>query len=466
MAQVDEPLVDAVMKIPDWEYRSAMPGSHWPAIPGAQDAQLLALLFQLERSQWLEPDRLHALQFQQLEGQLRHAYATVPYYRERWAAYYDPDAPLTPERFSRIPLLKRSELQAHFDTLKSADIPVTHGPVRESRTSGSSGMPVRVLKSGIAQLLWQAVVLREHQWHGRDLSGKLASIRQGVVEGEAEGWGPATDVIAAGGRSATLPINTDVDSQLLWLERQQAHYLLTYPSNLAELIKSSHARGIRLSTLREVRTLGEILPLETRELCRKTWGVPVTDAYSSQETGYIALQCPLHEHYHVQSECVLLEILDDQGRPCAPGETGRVVVTPLHNFAMPLVRYEIGDFAESGANCDCGRGLPVLNRVVGRARNMLVLANGARYWPAFGSASLAGIAPILQQQLVQTSFDRLELRLVTARPLTPAEEERMRQHVQARLPAPFEINFSYCDAIARSTGGKYEDFISLVTAPP
>ena len=448
------------------QIHSSVAGIVWPGLPASTGTKLLALQFQLERTQWLPPERLRELQFRQLDALLRHAYGTAPYYRERWRGLYDPGEPLTPERFFRLPLLKRADLQANFHSLRCATVPATHGSVTESRTSGSTGTPVRVLKTEFVELMWQAVLLREHLWFRRDLSGKLASIRQGVTEGEADGWGPATDTVTRTGRSATLSIRADVDTQLRWLERQQADYLMTYPSNLVELIRSSLARGIRLATLREVRTFGEILPPETRESCRRAWGVPVTDAYSSQEVGYIALQCPLHEHYHVQSECVLVEILDDQGRACTPGETGRVVVTSLHNFALPLVRYEIGDYADAGLPCDCGRGLPVLGRVAGRVRNILVLENGARYWPAFGSASLSNIAPILQQQLVQKSFNTIEARLVTARPLTSEEEERLRRHVQARLPVPFEIRFSYSGAIGRSAGGKYEDFVSEVAAPP
>lgn len=192
--------------------------------------------------------------------------------------------------------------------------------------------------------------------------------------------------------------------------------------------------------------------------------MPVTDTYSTQEVGYIALQCPLHEHYHVQSECVLMEALNDEGLACAPGATGRVVITSLHNFAMPLVRYDIGDYAEVGMPCDCRRGLPVLRRVAGRVRNMLVLANGARYWPGLNLGSLAGGAPVLQHQLVQKSFDTIEVRLVTARPLTLEEEQHMRQHLLARLPVPFEINFNYCDAISRGAGGKFEECISEMAA--
>ena len=81
--------------------------------------------------------------------------------------------------------------------------------------------------------------------------------------------------------------------------------------------------------------------------------------YSCEEAGYIALQCPQAEHYHCQSESVLVEVLDDEGRPCTPGQVGKVVLTALHNFAMPLIRYENQDYAEVGPPCACGRGLPV-----------------------------------------------------------------------------------------------------------
>ena len=134
---------------------------------------------------------------------------------------------------------------------------------------------------------------------------------------------------------------------------------------------------MRLPGLREVRTLGEASTPDLRALCREAWGVPLVDVYSAEEVGYIALQCPEHEHYHVQAESVLVEILDERGAPAPPGETGRVVVTDLHNFAMPLVRYEIGDYAEVGEPCACGRGLPVLRRIVGRVRNMLRDARAA-----------------------------------------------------------------------------------------
>jgi phenylacetate-CoA ligase len=107
-------------------------------------------------------------------------------------------------------------------------------------------------------------------------------------------------------------------------------------------------RGINLPGLKQLRTFGEVLSDETRELCQRAWQVGIADLYSSEEAGSIAVQCE-HGAYHLQSENLLVEIIDDHGAACLPGEIGRVLITTLHNFAMPLIRYEIGDYAECGA---------------------------------------------------------------------------------------------------------------------
>ena len=439
-----------------------MPTIVWPAFPAAEPAAALGLLFQMESAQWLPPERIRENQLLQAEKLLQHAYATVPYYRERWREAYDPSHPLTAERFTAIPILARQDLQDHFDALKTSALPAGHGGIGEVHSSGSTGTSVRVLKTQVDSFLWNVLTLRDHLWHQRDVQGKLVAIRHGIPEGEFDDWGPATRGIVATGRSAVLGVRADVRAQLRWLEQQQPTYLTTYPSNAAELARISLEEGIRFPSLREVRTVGELLASDVRELCRTAWEVPTTDIYSSEETGYLALQCPQNEHYHVQCESVLLEILDNQGAPCPPGQVGRVVVTVLHNFAMPLVRYDLGDFAEVGWPCPCGRGLPVLSRVIGRVRNMLVTASGERYWPAFGARSFDKIAPIRQHQFVQKTFDLIEARLVAAAPLTSEQENALRHHMESRLPPGIRVSIVYRDQIPRSAGGKFEDFISEV----
>ena len=192
--------------------------------------------------------------------------------------------------------------------------------------------------------------------------------------------------------------------------------------------------------------------------------MPVVDTYSSQELGNIALQCPEHEHYHVQSESVLVEVLDERGKPCAPGETGRLVLTSLHNFALPLVRYEIGDYAEAGPACRCGRGLPTLARVLGRKRNMLTLPDGARRWPLTGFMAFRAIAPVRRYQFVQLDRGTIEARFVVDRPLRGEEEERLAEAIRGALGHPFDLQFTYLDAFPPHPGGKFEDFVSRVEA--
>jgi len=173
-------------------------------------------------------------------------------------------------------------------------------------------------------------------------------------------WGRSPGGLFRTGPAVGVNILTPIDQQAEWLARQNPDYLQTHPTVAHRLAEHCQANAIRLPKLKQVETISEILRQGTREAVRAAWGVPVVDMYSTREAGYLALQCPDHEHYHVQAESALVEVLNAAGHPCRAGETGRVYVTPLHNFAMPLIRYDIGDFAEVGPPCPCGRGLPVL----------------------------------------------------------------------------------------------------------
>ena len=443
-----------------WEFLSATPGTEWPALPDSGACAALALLLQLEASERAPAEILGKERGRQLAVLARYAWQAVPYYREAWTGHYDPAVPLSRERFHALPLLSRSSLRERYPALKSRAMPAEHGEAVETRSSGSTGAPVRVMATGATRLFWEAITLRDHAWHRRDLRGNLAVIRRGVSPGLAPSWGKATAGLVRTGEAAMLDVEGDVSSQLDWLERQAPAYLLTYPSLAAELAKESLARGRRLAGLLEVRTLGESLGPDVRALCREAWGVPLADTYSAEEVGYIALQCPGQEHYHVQAESLLVEILDERGAACAPGQIGRVVVTDLHNFATPLIRYEIGDYAEVGEPCSCGRSLPVLRRILGRTRNMLVTRDGKRFWPAFGSRGLMEIGGIRQHQFAQTALDAVEARLVVGAPLRAEKEERLRLHVLSRLPPGFSLTIAYRESIPRRAGGKYEEFVS------
>jgi phenylacetate-CoA ligase len=445
---------------------STPPGIAWPAIHPSPDASLLALLLQLEQTQWWEPARLRESQLLQLRMLLRHCYAQSPFHRERMRALdFDPYADFGWDDFSALPRLTRAELQQNGESLDCRHALTGHGECLPGTSSGSTGMPVRFFSTAVTRLMWSAMTLRDHLWQRRDLSLKLASIGDFEREINLPNWGhPAAGVMLTG-PAAVISIEENAALQVEWLQRQQPGYILTYPTNLDALLRHCSEHGIRFAGLREVRTIAETLPPHLRDFCREVWGVPLTDTYSSREAGYIALQCPEQTHYHVQSENVIVEVLDDNGSACGPGKTGKVVLTVLNNFATPLVRYEIGDIAVLGEICACGRGLPVLERVAGRVRNLLTLPNGEQRFPDFGEAFYGDIVPVRQFQVVQKTPQRLELHAVVERKPTAAEETAIKRRLNRQLRHKFEIDLVIREAIPRGPGGKYEEFRSEVALP-
>ncbi len=441
----------------------------WPPIPEPRSAVIISVVNELEKAQWWTLEDIRAQQFRQLQSVLMHAYETVPFYRKRLddLGFNPKEAQITPDFWQGIPLLSRQEIQEN--SLLSSQVPVEHGKTFELRTSGSTGQPVIVNGTALTSFFWRVFTVREHLWSKRDLSGKLAAIRSTKgknipLEGKTfQSWGSPTDSIYRTGQSAMLPISTDISKQLQWLQQQNPDFLITYPSNLAALATRSHDLGIDLPNLCQVRTFGGMISDDLRKQCKDVWNANLVDMYSSNEFGYIALQCPEQEHYHIQAENVFVEILDDDGQQCKPGETGKIVISSLHNFATPLIRYDIRDYAEVGYPCPCGRGLPVLSRIVGRERNMLVMPSGEKRWPQFKSYEYAQIAPISQFQYIQKSLEEIEVRLVPKRKITQDEERELSKAIRGHLGGDFTMVFRYFkNEIPQGANGKIEEFTSCV----
>jgi phenylacetate-CoA ligase len=260
-----------------------------------------------------------------------------------------------------------------------------------------------------------------------------------------------------------LNVSASIPEQAKWLLKENPDYLVSYPSNLAALAEFCIKEQIKVSNLKEIATMGELLSDEQRNICREAFGLEIIDTYSAEEIGYIAMQCPSSNHYHVQSENVLLEVLNEDGQPCKAGEIGRVVLTTLHNFAKPLIRYAIGDYAEVGQSCSCGRGLPVLTKVSGRSRNMFTRPNGEKFWPSiprYADEIYASMPAKRQSQYVQKRLDWIEVSIVTDNRYSPEVEAAVSAALQKQFEYPYRITFSYLLNFANSKNGKFEEFLS------
>ncbi|MBS0655195.1 MAG: phenylacetate--CoA ligase family protein, partial [Verrucomicrobia bacterium] len=370
----------------------------------------------------------------------------------------------TAEGFLRLPPLSRRMLQAAGDTFYCSVVPQNHGAVYTTQTSGSTGEPVVVRKTGLNQLNWFAANLQDHLWHKRDFSKRLCVIRPQVTAyTHQKSWGPPAHLLYKTGDSLALPITTDIGQLAQWIDEFAPDNLLIYPNMLKALTEHCLTHAISFTELQHIRTIGETLSTENRLAASTAFTAKVEDLYSSQEVGVIAIECPLSGLYHVSVENLIVEVVRENGTACAPSETGRVVITDLHNFATPLIRYDIGDYAEVGEACPCGRGSLTLKKIGGRERNLIVMPDGKRHWPLTGFTSFREIAPIQQYQLIQQQLETIEVRLVAARALTGAEEAKLRTTIQKALGYPFQLCFTYFDTrIPVAANGKFEEFICRV----
>ena len=449
----------------------------WPAMYGGRAAELMSLQRQFDETQYWPAERLLSAQYAQLTKLVEHTARTVPFYAERLRrAGVKPGKPVTEAAWLRLPVLTRKELQDQGEKLASRALPPAFGPTDVVASGGSSGVPVRVRKSALDAVLWEAVTIRDEVWHRELFDGLIARLRgvpagltreqdaaarseQGVILPD---WGRPANLIWRTGKIAAIDPKHPVEVLTAFLLRHQPAYLFTFPSHLRLLIAHFRKSPRKLTSLRAAWVSSETVDDGLREACREVFGCRIVENYTSGETGYIALQCPQCAKLHVQSEVALVEVIDDEGRACKPGEIGRVVVTPLHNFAMPLLRYEIGDEAEVGEPCACGRGLPVLSRIVGRTQDYFVLRSGERRRVDFSHYRLSAIPAVMEFQLEQIDHDNLELKLVVARELTPEERERIDTVLKEAASGLFETKVTFHDALERTEAGKLRAFVSRV----
>jgi phenylacetate-CoA ligase len=322
---------------------------------------------------------------------------------------------------------------------------------------------VRFLGTLMTAFFWQAFMLREHLWHRRDFTAKMLVMRVEKEPMRLENWfGDVGAQVFRTGPCVVLPAKWTFARQLDRILEEQPEYVLGYASNVLGVLREADHRGVKLPWLRELRSFGEAVSQDMRDYVRTRWQIPFSDTYSARETGYLALQCPGHDVYHVQSESALVEVIGDDGTPCRTGEVGRVVITPLHNFGMPLLRYDIGDYAEVAPDCACGRRLPVLRRIQGRMRNTLRMPDGGRRWPTIGTQTLLDIAPIRRFKVVQKTLQDIEVRLIVERPLSTAEIDNLRAHLTGQFGHPFNWRFVFLDEFPPQPGDKFEDFVSEV----
>lgn len=445
------------------------PGIDWPKVLSGQTASLFTALYDLSRIERLSSDRLEQLQDAQLERLLKHAATQVPYYQDclRRAGFRAGKTKVG-EIWKAIPVLTRADIQDQGPRLRAKSYPKSHGALRERSTSGSTSRPVRIVTTELTDFFWMCANMRDRMWHDVDLGGTLVLLTDGAAKMggrpvvELASWSLPAPALRKSGKQFKINPALRVGDQVREIRKLSPAYIQTRPSQLNLLVKECQAAGTRFDGLRAIFCLSEVVPDTLRQACHDVLGATLVECYSCAEMGYLALQCPDTGKLHVQSETVRVEVLRADNALCAIGEIGRVVVTSLHNYAMPLIRYELGDEAEVGAACACGRGLPVIEKIVGRTQDYLILPSGDPIRANTYHNRIAAMPAILEFQIVQRSTSLLEIRLVVDKPLEESETQRLTSLLRHQGHHVFDVEITYRDSIERTESGKLRSFICEV----
>ena len=256
------------------------------------------------------------------------------------------------------------------------EFPPEAGKAIRDRTTGSSGSAFHFLRSEAALIADAANSLRVFRDHRFDPEARFADIRSdlsGMARYPDGALRPSWSHGDGAGDYAILDINTPLEQQIEWLSRMRPSIIFTWPSNLRALALEMESRGERLP-VHALATSAESSTAGLRADCERVFGAVPVDIFGAREIGIIAWRCHAGLNYHLAAESALIEIIRDDGEPARPGETGRLVATPFYNLHTPFIRYETGDYLTLASEpCGCGRSLPSISRICGRARSRLRL---------------------------------------------------------------------------------------------
>jgi phenylacetate-CoA ligase len=412
----------------------------------------MAELARLTRSQWLSAAALRSMQADRTRAIVHHAYSTVPYYRRRWR-----DAGVGPDsEFSSLPILLKSDVRSAGDQLlsESAD----RSTLRTSKTGGSTGTALRLWFDFQCQQSRNAAAMRSDGWAGWRPGKWTACL-----------WGSPVLPRTLRGRARNLlrdrlyyldTMRLDEDSIRRFLDvanRRKHSILFGHAHSLYVLATFLASRAEPIPSFDGIISTSMSLLAGERATIESVFNKPVQDRYGCEEVGLIASQCSHHGAMHVNSDHVLVEILRDDGTPAAQGEVGRIVVTDLINRAMPLIRYEVGDLATaSDSTCPCGRGLPVIERVVGRTADCFQRRDGSRIAGiSLVERTLTAVPGLAQLQLIQHGLSSVEARAVVGGDVGSSLDQMLKEKIDEAFGYDVDLNLTVVDALTPEPNGKY-----------
>lgn len=420
----------------------------------------------MRRRAYWGPHKLQEYQNTRLKRIVRYAYDKVPFYNRLFREYgVYPNDIKTKADLKKLPIISKRELRQNKQEIISKDFNIRN--LRTMSTSGSTGEPLFVFLSENEIEFRKAKHLRANTALGQKawdrwvtLTGPQHFAKTTRLQRLIPLYTPVT-----------ISVFDDFDTQISKLKAIKPKVIEGYSSSLLLLAKEIEKRGLQTINPDHVIGGAELSDEYSRKYVEKVFGVAFYDQYSSVEFERMAWQCKEKNMYHIDSDALIMEFLDKNGEEVSAGESGEIVCTSLFNYAMPLIRYKIGDVAvPSDETCGCGRNLPLMRMVEGRKDHLIVLANGQVLTPRAFTVAMHEFQyyPNIEQfRVVQKKLNLFELSLKLK---DKGLEKVIRRELTSHLKKIFsthnlEFHIRFVEDIPLDKNGKLTIVFSEVQKP-
>lgn len=397
------------------------------------------------------------LQSKRLRALVRSAYDHVPFYRRIFQdAKINPDDIQSASDLRHLPIITKPMLKAVPTREKLANN-LSSKALEVHKTSGSTGVPLTVYYRYEDARRLGTIGLRGYFENGL---GPL-DIHARIIQ--PYDFARKTFLAHIFFRKHDFSVFDDIETVAGVLADLKPDILEAYASTLWQLVHTLKKIGVHDLCPRIVFSSAEVLDPSTRKLIDSFFGVSTIDTYGSHETWSIAWECNQHAGYHINADSVIVEFIRN-GERVAAGERGKIVVTNLFSFAMPLIRYELGDIGiPSNEMCPCGRQLPLMRLIEGKVMDFIVLPSGQLVSPHAIKKAFTMRPQIKTFEVLQK--DRYNLRVQIVRDNSYSETIEESLHTELSKVTRNELNIAICyaDKIAIPSSGKYKVVESRVT---
>lgn len=396
-----------------------------------------------------------------------HAYKNVPYYTKvLHEAGIVHNNKVNLSKFSEIPILTKEILRSELSSLTSKDCLQRKWYYNSS--GGSTGEPVRFIQDD-AYLKWGKAAL--YYWYRDILNVDEPRARKAIL------WGSERDIFQGGigtkGKISNWLKNTLFLNSFRMTDENMRDYIQRinefkpliirgYVSSLIELCRYARVNGLKIHTPGMVVSSAEVLREDDRHLIEETLSAHVYNFYGSREVNTIAGECS-EGLLHVFSFHSHVEIVKGNGQPAREGEEGKVIITNLHNYSMPFIRYEIGDMAVRGPEkCKCGNLLPTIRNITGRITHHFITRNGTAIYGEYFTHLFYGKDFVKAFQVIQENYDIVKILMVLNKKMTDENRCEVENKVKLVMGNDCQIIWNFVNEIPVTPQGKYIYTKSLV----